>query len=55
MRALKKRPLSMAHRQQPTTERLEQDITDLEIDNIIQEQNITDLEIAVMELQAKEE
>lgn len=51
MRAIKHTALSKVHENPPPQERLEQNITDLEIDSIEKDVSITDLEIAVMELQ----
>lgn len=50
MKVIKSRPLSEVRRD-VTKEGLEQNITDLEIENIVQEQELTDHDIAILELQ----
>lgn len=52
MKIFKQRPLSEVQAD-ITKEGLEQDITDLEIENMEQEQALTDHDIAIMELQEK--
>ena len=52
MKIVKRRPLSEVQND-VTKEALEQYITDLEIENMEQEQEITDHDIAIMELQEK--
>jgi len=52
MKIIKTRPLSEVHGD-VTKEDLEQYITDLEIENMEQEQEITDHDIAILELQEK--
>lgn len=54
MKPIKETPLSEAHKNPPPAERLEQSVTDLEIDAIEKDLAITDLEIAVMELQQRD-
>ena len=50
MKIVKSRPLSEV-RKRVTKEGLEQNITDLEIENIVQEQELTDHDISIIELQ----
>lgn len=52
MKVFKHRDLSKVHND-ITKEVLEQDITDLEIENMEQEQALTDHDIAIMELQER--
>jgi len=52
MKIFKQRNLSKVQ-EDLTKEVLEQDITDLEIENMEQEQALTDHDIAIMELQEK--
>lgn len=53
MKAITQKALSWVHKQIKPEERLEQMITDLEIEGMEKDMAITDLEIAVMELQAQ--
>lgn len=52
MKIIKSRPLSEVQ-SDVTKEDLEQNITDLEIENMEQEQALTDHDIAILELQEK--
>lgn len=52
MHRITRRPLSEVHRE-VTTEQMEQDITELEIMAMGQEQEITDHDIAILELKQK--
>lgn len=54
MKRLTEKSLSQAHKSPPPAERLERNITDLEIEAIEKDLAITDLEIAVLELQQKQ-
>lgn len=52
MKTIKKRPLSEVRRD-ITKDKLEQEITDLEIAQMVQDREITDHDIAIAELQGK--
>ena len=52
MKIIKKRPLSEVRRD-ITKDKLEQEITDLEIAQMVQDREITDHDIAIAELQGK--
>lgn len=51
MKAIKSKSLKEKRNEKELPAKLEQEITDLELESIVQEQTITDMELDILELQ----